>query len=248
MNMVDTRLEEVLAMRIFKFFSMKALIPLLKQGKLFIDRVKTWEDVYENFFLKENFYSKSLEANIDTAEIAHGVFGQSWTYAPETDAMWRIYSADMHGVRIQTTVGKLFSAVFVDDTCIADTWLGKVEYNSMDEINCFIKKETEVDSSFIWRDLMPYTLFLKRTEFAHEKEFRIVKMLDSEMCKRLYDYKRLAFEINVNDFIEGILLDPRLEEGEFEAQKQELINLGIKSEIIEKSSLYHFEPLTIMLE
>ena len=247
-HLINMEFEELKDMNLYKFYSMKGLTPLLQQKRLFIDRVKSWEDNYENFFLKEKFYSKSAGVEINTDDVAHAFFGQCWTYAPETDAMWRIYSTDKHGVRIRTKVGKLFSTIFVDDMCIADTWLGKVEYSPMTQINSYIKQQTQVDSYSIWQSLMPYTQFIKRTEFEHEKEFRIVKMLDSDTCERYYDYKRLAFDITVSDFIEEILLDPRLDEAEVEAQKQEFVRLGVPESKISQSQLYHFVPITITLD
>lgn len=248
-HLMNMDIEELKTMRLYKFFSINALIPLLTNSKLYIDRVNTWEDVYENFFLKELFYSRSMNTYVGTDEIANAVFGQCWTYATETDAMWRIYSPNKTGIRIQTTTGKLFSTIFVDDTCIADTWLGKVEYNSEQAMNDFILKETETDSFSIWRDLMPYSQFLKRTEFDHEKEFRIIKMLDSRTAANAKQYKRLAFSINDSDkFIDGYLLDPRLDDETYREQKQQLVNLGANPDKISQSSLYSFTPLTIELD
>ena len=248
-HLMNMDIEGLKTMKLYKFFSINALIPLLTNSKLYIDRVNTWEDVYENFFLKELFYSRSMNTYVGTDEIANAVFGQCWTYAPETDALWRIYSQNKTGIRIQTTTGKLFSTIFVDDTCIADTWLGKIEYNSEQAINDFILKETETDSFSIWRDLMPYSQFLKRTEFNHEKEFRIIKMLDSQTATNAKQYKRLAFNINDTDkFIDSFLLDPRLDEKTFRQQKQQLVNLGANPDKITQSSLYSFTPLTIKID
>ena len=247
-HLMNMTIEELKSMTLYKFFSINALIPLLTNSMLYIDRVCSWEDVYENFFLKETFYSKSLKTTIGTDAIANAVFGQCWTYAPETDAMWRIYSPNKTGVRIKTTTGKLFSTIFVDDTCIADTWLGKVEYNSEQAMNDFILKETETDSLSIWRDLMPYSQFLKRTEFEHEREFRIIKMLDSQNTENAKPFKRLAFKINIDEFIDSYLLDPRLDDTSYQQLKQQLIARGADPTKISKSPLYSFTPLTIILD
>ena len=247
-HLMNMRIDEFQNMTLYKFYNFNSLKILLTNSMLYIDRVNTWEDVYENFFLKAHFFSKTYNTSIDTSEIANAVFGQSWTYAPETDAMWRIYSQNKTGVRIQTNVIKLFTSIFVDDECIADTWLGKVEYNSEEDMNDFIVRETETDPNSIWRNLMPYSQFLKRSEFEHEKEFRIIKMLDSSTAEIAKQYKRLAFKININDFIESYLLDPRLDEKTFEQLRRDLVNLGADPHKISKSSLYSFKPLIITLE
>lgn len=247
-HLINMNFDELTTMSLYKFYNIESLTPLLINNMLYIDRVNTWEDVYENFFLKAHFFSKSLNSYISTVDIAGAVFGQSWTYASETDAMWRIYSHNQTGVRIQTNAKKLFSAIFVDDECIADTWLGKVEYNSVKDINDFILRETNTDSTSIWRDLMPYTQFLKRYEFNHEKEFRIIKMLDSSVAARANRYKRLAFKVDIENFIERYVLDPRLDNKTFCKQKHQLVKLGADPSKISKSSLYSFKPLTIILD
>ncbi len=250
LHLMHMNCDEFKNMTLYKFYNINTLKILLKNKTLYIDRVNTWEDVYENFFLKAHFFSKTYNTSIDTGEIANAVFGQSWTYAPETDAMWRIYSQNKTGVRIQTNVIKLFTSIFVDDECIADTWLGKVEYNSEEDMNDFIVEETKTgsDPSSILRYLIPYSQFLKRSEFKHEKEFRIIKMLDSSAAESAKQYKRLAFKIDINNFIDSYLLDPRLDEKTFEQQKQDLVNLGADPQKISKSSLYSFKPLYITLD
>lgn len=49
-------------MPLYKFYNIRALTPLLTNHMLYIDRVNTWEDVYENFFLKAHLFHKSLRA------------------------------------------------------------------------------------------------------------------------------------------------------------------------------------------
>lgn len=244
----NTEFEEVKDIPLYKFFtSVKTLSYLISSKMLFIDRVESWEDKYENFFLKERFYSRSLNAFIHTDDVAHAVFGQSWTLLPESDALWRIYSSDKQGIRIKTTSNKLFSAMMVDDECIADTWFGKVEYGSLDEINDFIKRECETDGPHIWQQLMPYSQFMKRTEFAHEKEFRVIKMLESKEAANFRNHKRLAYKVEPDSFIDSYLLDPRLSDDEFVRLKTELVGLGIRPDKISRSQLYDFSPIQIDL-
>lgn len=59
--------------------------------------------------------------------------------------MWRIYSDIHHGfesdplgnivIRIKTTARKLFNAVYIDDKCMASTYIGAVTYLSQIELN-----------------------------------------------------------------------------------------------------------------
>lgn len=245
----NTELGDVANAPLYKFYSsIRTLSYVLANKMLFIDRVESWDDSYENFFLKERFYSRSMNAIIHTNDAAHSVFGQSWTMIPESDALWRIYSSDKKGIRIQTTSNKLFSAIMVDNQSIADTWFGKVEYGSLDEINNYIRKECETDGPHIWQQLMPYCQFIKRNEFEHEHEFRVIKMLESRISNSFKNHERLAFSINPDDFIESYLLDPRLKEDEYDALKSELIKQGVNPMKISKSQLYEFKPIQIELD
>ena len=246
----NTVYEDIKTIPLYKFFtSIKTLSYVLSNRMLFTDRVESWDDCYENFFLKEHLFSKSLNSYIDTREVAHAVFGQSWTTLPESDALWRIYSSDKKGVRIQTSSDKLINAIMVDDQSVGDTWFGKVEYGSLEDIHSYIKRECAVnDGTRIWQQLMPYSQFIKRTEFAHEEEFRVIKMLDSEDSRRFAKHKRLAFDINPDVFIDSYLLDPRLDEMEFDTLRSELIKLGADSNKISKSMLYFFNPIQIDLD
>lgn len=42
---------------VYKYIKLKYLIPLIENKKLRIDKVSEWDDPYENFFLKSNFYT-----------------------------------------------------------------------------------------------------------------------------------------------------------------------------------------------
>lgn len=157
--------------------------------------------------------------------------------------MWRIYSRDKNAVRIKTNAYKLFNAVCLNDECIARTWIGKVEYDEMRRFNNELKSEIKGnDINGVFQKILPKTYFMKRKEFRHEKEFRIVFLLDSTEVDNYKMYKRLAFRINVNYFIEEYCLDPRLTDKEYSKQKSNLMEQGVNSKMIRKSDLYAFAP------
>lgn len=177
--------EELDNLRLYKFIDRKSLSYMLQDSRLYFDRVTyAWEDPYENFFLKENLQLED-GTKVYTDNNLPGVFGQSWTYREETDAMWRIYSQDdvdangkhkrnFRGVRIETTARKLLNVIYVDDSSMADTWIGKVSYMELDEINKRLQGATQSV-----RDDLGKSFFIKRQEFDHESEFRVIKLMDS---------------------------------------------------------------------
>ena len=220
---------------IYKFFPLKYISSLL-QGKLYVGKVSSWEDVYENFLFKQRF---SLEDGtlVSADSLIRCNFGQSWTKSDETDAMWRIYSripekriysGDFHeldnvAVRIKATAQKLYDAV----------------YNSLDSINQWL---SNLKLSF--GDLsqtMARSLFLKRQEFSHEEEVRIIISYATDDQRINND--NIIFQIDPYSFIEEILLDPRLIGTEIERViREQLVVMGAQVNKINTSQMYNFTP------
>lgn len=231
---------------LYKYFSIKNLGYLIDNSKLYIDKIDSWEDCYENFFLKCNFIKDGY--NVEADNLIPGVFGQSWTTKKESDAMWRIYSNDKCGIKIKTTAKKLFKVYYIDDECMANTWFGKVKYDSMQDIINSVEGKIKQQMLYeVFQYTFPETEFMKRTEFWHEEEFRVVVMLDSQRINKHKGCRRLAYNIDVSDFIDEFCLDPRLSDTEFDEQKEKLIKLGVNGNKIIKSNLYDFKPYTFKI-
>lgn len=232
--------------KLYKYFSLKNLEHLIKDKMLFIERVESWDDSYENFFLKCNFDFDNM--HVSAKSLIPDIFGQSWTTKKESDAMWRIYSNDKTGIKIKTNALELFKALYIDDSCMASTWFGKVRYNLMENFKTELLTRIKNHHSYeVFRDIFPETEFMKREEFEHEEEFRVIITLDSEQTETYKECKRLAYKININDFIEEYCLDPRLNDYEFKRRKEELISKGIEANKIIKSELYNFIPFHFYL-
>lgn len=246
--------EELDNLRLYKFIDIRSLSYMLQDSHLYLDRVTdAWEDPYENYFLKENLQLED-GTKVSADNNLPGVFGQSWTYREETDAMWRIYSQDdvdangkhkrnFHGVRIETTARKLLNVIYVDDDSMADTWIGKVLYLELDEINKRLQSTTQSV-----RDDLGKSFFIKRQEFDHESEFRVMKLMDSSTIAKTENYKRIAFAIpSTADFIDSYTLDPRLSPADYAKIKNALINMGADPAKISQSILYHFDPVEVTI-
>lgn len=246
--------EELDNLHLYKFIDIRSLSYMLKDSRLYLDRVTdAWEDPYENYFFKEDLQLEDGR-KISADNNLPGVFGQSWTYREETDAMWRIYSQDdvdengkhkrnFHGVRIETTARKLLNLVYVDEDSMADTWVGKVDYLELDEINKRLQSATQS-----LRDDLGRSFFVKRKEFDHESEFRVMKLMDSSTIAQTEKYKRIAFNIpDISDFIDSYTLDPRLSPADYLSIRNDLINIGAAPAKISQSILYHFNPVKVTI-
>ncbi|CCX70002.1 pF11185 family protein [Prevotella sp. CAG:255] len=228
---------------IYKFIPYKYLMTLI-QGELYIKKISSWDDVYENFLFKEKFELED-QTPIDATNLISGIFGQSWTLEDETDAMWRIYS-DVKSkdigdcaIRVKTTARKLFDTIYTNDECMATTYIGKVDYKLSGELDNWLRKlyltvET-LNRSFV------DSLFIKRMAFSHENEVRIIINFgsDAEECQS----DHISFSINSETFIDEYLIDPRLASKREECCiKANLLRNGINSSKIKVSDLYAFKP------
>lgn len=86
--------------KIYRIFSTNRLIELFEKKENALVKPELWDDPFENFILKIPEKGSKSKPN------KRG-YGQCWTLNFESDAMWRIYSPDKNGVRIQTTIRKL---------------------------------------------------------------------------------------------------------------------------------------------
>ena len=247
-NMQNVDLDKLERITLYKYYTNASTLEyVLKERKLFINRVSSWEDKYENFLLKSTFNVDNQI--IDMQNLCNGIFGQSWTTSKETDALWRIYSKDRYGIRIKTNARKLFDALYVDDVCMANIWFGKVKYGYMTSFVKYFSRKFAEDTNpmSIIGSMIAQSEFMKRKEFEHEDEFRIIFKLDTKQANQYSNFKRLAFNINPDDFIEEYCLDPRLKLSECDSLRLTLSDLGVNSYKITRSTLYDFASPTFNL-
>lgn len=227
---------------IYKIMDFEYVYAMLKEGKLKIGKMKKWEDPFENFLLKQNFWYKTKDGkqqDYDIHEISELLYAQSWTLVEESDAMWRIYSPNKTSVRIKTTIQKLFDSVYTDDRCAHTTFIGVVEYSSQADFQEYLDKIAKEGIS-LWllgsARNMANALFNKRDTFEHEKEVRVLYIASIEDMGQCKKNDFISYQIDVNNVIEEICFDPRISDNLFEAHSNALKQIGIQN--IVKSSLY----------
>lgn len=213
---------------------------MIQNQTLWISKVNTWDDVYENIFFKQNFFhyiGKEL-VQVGVEDVGNNMFGQCWTSQKESDAMWRIYSPDKnnYALRIKTTVGKLMDAAFVSPKGIPAVFVGEVSYVDDATISGILSRYAQngfhlSTSSREYAEL----LLLKRKEFEHEKEIRLII---SEATDFKSDHTELSIDPQI--FIDEITLDSRMVPGstDYNHYKSELLSTGISSAKINRSRLY----------
>lgn len=228
----------------YKYIPLKYVLSMLETGKFRFDNIKKWEDVYENFVDKEEICLLNSKRDKMYGRVC---YGQSWTEQEESDAMWRIYSPAKNTVRVKT-VYPLIHSVFGEwnkdhqDNPIWPT-IDRVFYADEDEINKWLVSNTPMNHwAFI--ELQCESLFIKRREFEHEKEVRVI----------FTDYKQeeekeyVEVDFDPNKVFREIVVDPRVSDEEFAQQRDSLVACGYEGNRIRKSTLYDFQRVKLEVD
>jgi hypothetical protein len=161
---------------IFRVFPLRWFKDMITHGRNGLVRTSKWDDPFENFFLRCNVQTENGELG-SLKSIHDGWYGQCWTLHRDSDAMWRIYSHDKEGIRVSTTIRRLFSEVCdtKDEFAKLKYFIGAVRYQERAEIEEFIKTTSFMDLALGGQaDKFAQTLCIKRLEFSHEKEVRLL--------------------------------------------------------------------------
>ena len=204
-------------------------LKLLAGGEHYLSALTSWEDPWEAKLYQDVgvIYNKNRRQDMPLSfdEILKQFFASCWSTKPDDLAMWQGYTSRvlnyrLRSVQVVTTAGDLFSA-FDEDVQEALT-LGAIEYLSADKLladNQQIKPEYVKNmTSHGNMDLFP--LFIKRDDFAHENEVRLVYRAPVARLKREEkqqggEVKGLSVKItDMKRFVHKIILDPWCSEAE----------------------------------
>jgi len=229
---------------IYRIFSYQRFVEMICRKRLTLATPALWDDPFENFLLKSKVdMGDGTVAGLDM--VASRWYGQCWTTEKDSDALWRIYSHTKCGIRVKTTAGKLFNALykFNDPQAGLKYFIGKVDYKSQDEISQLLQQSTFMGiAAGASNHSFAKLLCVKRTEFKHENEVRI---LYCETGRGQHDREKFwEFDIDPNALFEEVCLDPRTEQHVVTTTKEALSAMGLTLPVI-KSPLYDFSEVII---
>ncbi|WP_158923841.1 DUF2971 domain-containing protein [Acidisphaera sp. S103] len=230
--------------KIYRVFPLVRVLDLFENSRNVLVRPKLWDDPFENFFLSAQAFSGT--SPIDINGIKESWYGQCWTTLAESDAMWRIYSPSKEGVCVGTTVGKLFGS-FYDETSSTSAlkmFIGRVVYKEKNDTVSMAKDLSFMDlAGGGTNNRFARTLLVKRSEFEHEREVRI---LFCDVDKEHLGDDTVSFDFNAANLIESVLFDPRLDMRIVAALSSVIANFGYTNDI-DRSHLYDAPRLIINL-
>ena len=227
---------------IYKYIPLKFILEIYKTKKLYMSKVKSWEDTYENFFLKQEF---RVNGHVLSARnLMEQVYGQSWTLLSESDAMWRIYSNKRNfnevAVKVKTSARRLFDVIYTDDACMATTNIGQVQYMYKSELRNWLNDIKIQSAADFGNNIVP-SMFMKRKPFSHEFEVRAIVFLDHD------GGDGLLYDINPDSLFDEFVIDPRLEPETTKKIMEKLINVVADPKKVKQSALYTFTPNIIKI-
>lgn len=118
--------EEIRTKPIFRIYPIDRLVELFTEKKNTLVKPSMWEDPYENPLFRKTF--EAPNGTLGCNDVTKNFFAQCWSLHAQTDAMWRIYSPNNSGVKVRTTIEKLFNSLVEKAPEKERVFIGKVEY------------------------------------------------------------------------------------------------------------------------
>ena len=212
--------------KLYRYVTLEHFMSFVEQKEIHLSNVTLWDDKWEVILSKIPTVDDEGKRIFPLYSFHEGMFGQCWSLAQESDAMWRVYSPNRTGIQITTSPEK-----FKLLGGVKRWYLGKVTYfKSIEEL---LKKSKSQKSPFS-------DALFKRFAFEHECEVRFLtngEFLDQFKLRQTH----VSLPVAPPLFIEDITIDPRADEWYVETITKycERIGLGIKPA---KSTLYESDP------
>lgn len=235
---------------VYRIFSFGRLEEIFQEKKLTLVKPKLWDDPFENFIL--NSTGMLPDGRQFQIGFRDNFYGQCWSLTKESDAMWRIYSPDKGGVKVKTTIRKLFTPLFQvggqhtkmnGNIYNLSSFVGRVKYANTKALTDMLKDEERMSGKVFdqsgWGQSSSF--FFKRVAFKHEKEVRLIYNAQNEN-----QFDTFKFDLDPVEIFDEIVFDPRMKETDYQEQKGKLIEWGYDKSIIQ-SGLYKIKTFTIAL-
>ncbi|GAA6205379.1 DUF2971 domain-containing protein [Thalassotalea sp. SU-HH00458] len=227
--------------KLYRVFSIERLLELFTKKELTLVKPSAWDDPFENYIL--NATAVNENGTTFTFDVREHIYGQCWSETRESDAMWRIYSPNITGVKIRTTIGKLNDSFKLNyEINPQQIFIGKVAYQSQKDLILRAENRIEMQKQLVSNKTVGFakTLLFKRKEFSHENEVRIICIYEkSSQGEPLYSVK-----IDPYKLIDQVVFDPRIDQELFKVYQAHLKKIGFEGSVI-RSTLYELPQLKV---
>lgn len=218
--------------QLLRFSTVENLQKMLQSRTNYLAPVLSWKDVYEGLTRNVTFQDQNKN-KIDVSQITTSFYGQCWTLSKfDSELLWnaRCSEAAQNGVCIRTTFGKLVRnfirgigmKAFEGKTILARAnrvdYVGQSKYEKVSE-TFFKAIEASEGLSLADSQMLDY-LMVKRESFSDEQEVRLVVdrgAIEGSVPRYLAPKKfspcvsGLTYSVHEDDFLDEVVLDPRIE-------------------------------------
>lgn len=172
---------------IYRIMKAEHLAADASHGYLTLPRVIGWDDPYEGAFLRRCVPifnpSRGINEWVGLDGLCKDMFGLCWMRGEESDAIWRIYDPEGKCVRLETTVNTLMRTLYhvrtqseegFPDRARIVLYMGDVRYMGQHDLEKWMRTPAHhVIQDDSGREIAKKML-VKREQFAHEKEVRLL--------------------------------------------------------------------------
>ena len=239
---------------IYRICSYASLIDVFENRRLRFSRPSSWDDPYENYYLR---YNVNVDGeSVKLKELERSIFAQCWSLESESDGLWRNFGGGKHklSVQIESTVWDVMTALYDLHADVPNQkyYCGKVNYVSSDDIEKELKVPIKSSLGRGWgmRRAILQTLMTKRLPFAYEREVRFVfirpSMTDTavkeerQRARNKWNYNQSTFHVKVEPekCIKKVKIAPWVDKKTAEIIKRTICDYGFNSAMITQSTLY----------
>lgn len=238
---------------IYRICSYASLMGVFEDKKLRFSHPSSWDDPYENYFLR---YKVDVDGEaIKLKDLERSIFAQCWSLEPESDGLWRNFGGGKHklSVQIGSTVWDIMKELydFQADSPNQKYYCGRVSYVSSDDIEkeLTVPIKSSFGKDWSMRRAILRTLMTKSLPFAYEQEVRFVFIRPSmravakdEMCrvKNKWAYNQDAFYVKIEPekCIKKVKIAPWVDKKTAEIIKRTICEYGFNPAMISQSKLY----------
>ena len=215
----------------YRIIDVGVLFKMFKEKRNYLSSPENWDDHWEKLDLE---LSNRKDAEL-FERLRKRIFAQCWSLESYSWALWKINSPYGYGVRIKSTVEKLFQSLpyHIQRRYKRGDIIQEVKYLKEDEIKKMIKKIIKNDGIRV--KSITKMFYLKRRAYEFEKEVRLIlpKLArypglnpESIGSKRFVCYK-----CDPCQYIESIYFDSNINEYIFEIFANKLKKYGFKGVI-----------------
>lgn len=229
---------------VYKYIKFPILEEMLRNEENHFVKVSSWADneggdSFEGLFQRLNLYCDDQHYQIKVSQCCDQLYGQSWTFIPDTWPMWASYShpdnIDNVAVLVRTTVNHLVTMMIDSfdysghNIDFVTNQIGRVEYKNQKEIDEWLLSLGRFPIEKVQEYNLRYSL-LKRKSYSFEHEIRCLAWGED------MDKEQKSFHIEKSMF-DQFICDPRLGSSAFDRIRKRLLELKIDGNLVIKSSL-----------